>query len=192
MKEYHTNSILLNLYYFLISIWFSLPLHQLLMQKGQVNCRQLHSKGPKGDARWEMFAETSGQSITWGHRSRSSPKLWRATSNQGISSQDISFLLLLQCPLYLHRHCSHGRAFAEPGLARIFDGINNDCLWCCTAVGLAGNLPVTGSQNCPLSPCPALLTQPPGASCTHTHGTASLCPFDASLFQLHSPRGLML
>lgn len=122
------------------------------MQKGQVRCRELHSKRPKGDARWGMFAQTSGQSITWGHRSRSSPKLWRATTNQCFSSQDMSFLLLLQCPLYLHR----GWAFAEPGLAWIFNGINNHRLWCRS--GLPGSLSVTGSQNCPLSPCPALLT----------------------------------
>lgn len=54
--------------------------------------------------------------------------------------------------LFISRDCSHSRAFAEAGLALIFDGINNPCLWCCTAVGLQGSLPVPGSQNCPLSP----------------------------------------
>lgn len=162
------------------------------MQKGQVRCRELHSKCPKGDARWGMFAETSGQSITWGHRRRSVPKLWRATPNLCISSQDISFLLLLQCPLYLHRGCSHGRAFAEPGLAWIFNGVNNHRSQCCAAVWLPGSRSVTGSQRCPLSPCPALLAQPPGANCTHTHGLPSFCPFDVSLSQLHSPRCLVL
>lgn len=62
--------------------------------------------------------------------------------------------------LFISRDCSHSRAFAEPGLAWIFDGINNPCLWCRTAVGLQGSLPVPGSQNCPLSP---------SQHCWHSH-----------------------
>lgn len=122
-------------------------------------------------------------------QSRSSSKLWRATSNQCISTQ-ISACYSCCSALFTSTEAFH---MAEPlqdlGL-HAFLIINNHSLWCCTAVGSPGSLPVTGSQSCPLSLCPALLTQTPGANCTHTHGAASFCPFDAHLsLSIAQPQG---
>lgn len=158
MKEYHTKGILLNLYYFLISLVFTWHLHNLPMQKrSKGGSREIHGECPRGHARWGLLTKTPGGPSSWGHRGTLSPKLWGATCSQHIISPDISFLHLLSCPLYLRRDCSHGRAFAEPELAWIFNGINNHCLQFCTAAWLPESLSVTGSTEMPFVTMPTML-----------------------------------